>query len=205
MARPRFAVAITGVTAAFALALGVLPVLHGPPAVGAPLYLVASPPPAAALAGPAPAAVRISLDKQALADRQQRARAQRAARIAQMRTRILQVARKQIGDRYRAGRNGPDSFDCSGFTQFVYRTAIGMTLPRTSRQQYAEVVRIPRSKARPGDLVFFFENGAHHVGIYIGGNRMIDAPSAGHRVRVNPIDESWWGRSFTGMGRILPA
>lgn len=137
--------------------------------------------------------------------RQESVRASRMAAVRQMRTRIIQVARKQIGDRYVPGRMGPDAFDCSGFTRYVYKQATGKVLPHSSRAQYTKVKRIKKSQAQPGDLVFFFRNGAHHVGIYIGKNRMIDAPGVGGRVRVSPITGSWWTRSYTGMGRILPA
>lgn len=138
-------------------------------------------------------------------DRQSAIRATRMARIHQVRTRIVQVARKQIGDRYAAGRTGPDAFDCSGLTRFVYKTATGRDLPHHSRAQWAKVKRIKKSQAQPGDLVFFFKRGAHHVGIYIGNGKMIDAPGYGERVRVSPISGSWWGRTYSGMGRILPA
>lgn len=137
--------------------------------------------------------------------RQESVRSSRMAAVRQMRVRILQVARKQIGDRYVPGRMGPDAFDCSGFTRYVYKMATGKTLPHSSRAQYTKVKRIKKSQAQPGDLVFFFRNGAHHVGIYIGKNKMIDAPGVGGRVRVSPITGSWWSRSYTGMGRILPA
>ncbi|MGA1145946.1 MAG: C40 family peptidase [Candidatus Nanopelagicales bacterium] len=132
-------------------------------------------------------------------------KAQRTALVASMRAEVVRVARKQIGDPYRAGWAGPHAFDCGGLTQFVFRQALGMEIGRSSRIQYQGVERIPRKQARPGDLVFFFENGTHHVGIYIGGNKMIDAPNAGERVRVSPITGSWWGRNYTGMGRVLPA
>lgn len=138
-------------------------------------------------------------------DRQQSVRASRMAAVRQMRTRIVQVARKQIGDRYVPGRMGPDAFDCSGLTRYVYKMATGKTLPHHSRAQWGQVKRIKKSEAQPGDLVFFFERGAHHVGIYIGKNKMIDAPGVGGRVRVSPITGDWWGRSYTGMGRVLPA
>ena len=127
------------------------------------------------------------------------------AEIAGMRERILTVARKQLGDPYRAGGAGPHSFDCGGFTQFVFKRALGMEIARTSRGQYQQVQRIKTKDALPGDLVFFFEGGAHHVGIYVGNGKMIDAPQPGKRISVNPISGSWWGRSFTGIGRILPA
>ena len=130
-----------------------------------------------------------------------------AARVANvgMREQILAVARKQLGDAYRAGGAGPHSFDCGGFTQFVFKRALGMDIARTSRGQYQQVQRVKTKDALPGDLVFFFEGGAHHVGIYLGNGQMIDAPQPGKRISVNPISGSWWGRSFTGIGRILPA
>ncbi len=127
------------------------------------------------------------------------------AEVAGMREQILAVARKQLGDPYRAGGAGPHSFDCGGFTQFVFKRALGMDIARTSRGQYQQVQRIKTKDALPGDLVFFFEGGAHHVGIYLGNGTMIDAPRPGKRISVNPISGSWWGRSFTGIGRILPA
>ena len=129
------------------------------------------------------------------------ARAERAG----MREQILAVARKQLGDPYRAGGVGPHSFDCGGFTQFVFKRALGMDIARTSWGQYEQVERVKTKDALPGDLVFFFEGGAHHVGIYLGNGKMIDAPQPGESVSVNPISGSWWGRSFTGIGRILPA
>ena len=125
--------------------------------------------------------------------------------VAGMREQILTIARKQLGDPYRAGGAGPDSFDCGGFTQFVFKRALGIDIARTSWGQYDQVQRVKTKEALPGDLVFFFEGGAHHVGIYLGDGQMIDAPRPGKRISVNPISGSWWGRSFTGIGRILPA
>jgi cell wall-associated NlpC family hydrolase len=179
-----------------------------PVAVAAPVVAAAAttPPP-----DPAPEHTITSVDARARTpeevrrDRQQSVRASRMAAVRQMRTRILTVARKQIGDRYAPGRMGPDAFDCSGFTRYVYKMATGKELPHSSRAQYTKVKRIKKTQAQPGDLVFFFERGAHHVGIYIGKNKMIDAPGVGGRVRVSPITGDWWGRSYTGMGRILPA
>ena len=127
------------------------------------------------------------------------------AEVADMREQILAVARKQLGDPYRAGGAGPHSFDCGGFTQFVFKRALGIDIARTSWGQYEQVERVKTKDALPGDLVFFFEGGAHHVGIYLGNGTMIDAPQPGESVSVNPISGSWWGRSFTGIGRILPA
>jgi cell wall-associated NlpC family hydrolase len=127
------------------------------------------------------------------------------AQVVAMREKVLTVARKQLGDPYRAGSAGPDAFDCGGFTQFVFKRALGMDIARTSRGQYQQVQRIKTKNAQPGDLVFFFEGGAHHVGIYVGDGKMIDAPNPRESVSINPFDGAWWGRSFTGIGRILPA
>lgn len=126
-------------------------------------------------------------------------------RVRHIRARVVEVARKQLGDRYSAGGNGPDRFDCSGLTQFVFRVAAGKSLPHQSRSQYSRVKRISRAHAQPGDLVFFFRGGAHHVGIYIGKGRMIDARGYGEGVKVSPITGSWWGRAYSGIGRVLPA
>lgn len=128
-----------------------------------------------------------------------------AREMAFIRARIVEVARKQIGDTYVPGASGPHSFDCSGLTRFVYEQAADISLPHYSRAQFGEVKRIPRAEAKPGDLVFFLQGSAHHVGIYIGNGKMIDAPGVGKPVRVSPTTGSWWGRTFTGMGRVLPA
>lgn len=171
-----------------------------PVVIAAPLAAVEG---SAQLAAPTEAALR----RQAAAVRQRAlaAREAKAARIQQVRARIVQVARKQVGDRYSAGSSGPSAFDCSGLTRYVYKVVTGKELPHQSRSQYAKVKRVSRKNARPGDLVFFFGGGAHHVGIYIGNGKMVDAAGYGKGVRVSPISGSWWSRTYSGMGRILPA
>jgi cell wall-associated NlpC family hydrolase len=122
-----------------------------------------------------------------------------------VRTRVVALAKAQIGDRYVAGAAGPNRFDCSGLTRYVFKAITGKTLPHQSHAQYADVKRIKFKDAKPGDLVFFFRNGAHHVGIYIGGKKMVDAAGYGAGVRISPITGSWWSRTYSGIGRILPA
>lgn len=138
----------------------------------------------------------------ALATAQRRAE---EVRVQKVRARVLTVAKNQIGDRYSAGATGPSAFDCSGFTRYVYKVAAGKELPHYSVAQYSQVKKISREQARPGDLIFFLRNGAHHVGIYLGEGRMVDAAGYGKGVRISPISGSWWSRSFTGFGRLLPA
>jgi len=167
---------------------------------------------AAALATPQESALTAATTeatarRQAAAARQRivAAREAKAAKVQQVRTRIVQVAKKQVGDRYSAGSSGPSAFDCSGLTRYVYKVATGKELPHHSRSQYAKVKKVSRKNAKPGDLVFFFGGGAHHVGIYIGNGKMVDAAGYGKGVRVSPISGSWWSRTYSGIGRILPA
>ena len=142
--------------------------------------------------------------EQAIA-RAQAKKAAREARVHKLRARVIAVAKNQIGDRYSAGAVGPSAFDCSGFTRYVYRVAVGKNLAHYSRAQYDQVKKIPLKQARPGDLVFFLRNGAHHVGSYLGLGRMVDAAGYGKGVRISPISGSWWSRTYTGIGRLLPA
>jgi peptidoglycan DL-endopeptidase CwlO len=100
---------------------------------------------------------------------------------------VIAIASRYLGVPYRYGGTTPRGFDCSGFAQYVY-ARLGVRLPRTAQQQYNRVRHVPRSQARPGDLVFFFVGGrVTHVGIYAGGNTMIAAPHSGqvvHRQRI---------------------
>jgi len=131
--------------------------------------------------------------------------AARKAQIHNLRMKLVKVAKAQVGDRYSAGSAGPNAFDCSGLTRYVYKTAMGKTLPHQSHSQFGMVKKIRVKDAQPGDLVFFFRHGAHHVGLYIGGGKMVDAAGYGKGVRVSPIHGSWWGRTFSGIGRVVPA
>jgi cell wall-associated NlpC family hydrolase len=102
--------------------------------------------------------------------RPRRARHARSAGAASGMAAVIAYARAQIGKRYASGGDGPNSFDCSGFTKSAY-ARIGLRLPHSSGAQAARAHRIPRSAGRPGDLVV----GPGHVGIYMGAGMMIDA------------------------------
>lgn len=96
---------------------------------------------------------------------------------------VVDTALAQVGDPYRYGGSGPDSFDCSGLTSFAWRAA-GKEIPRTSRDQANFTRSIARSELIPGDLVF---NGSpvHHVSVYIGDGKVVDSPRSGYRVKVD--------------------
>jgi cell wall-associated NlpC family hydrolase len=107
----------------------------------------------------------------------------------------LDYAYAQIGDRYEYGADGPDSFDCSGLTMAAWSQA-GVSLPHSARQQYSSVRSVARSDLQPGDLVFFYSP-IHHVGLYVGNDKIIHAPNPRERVKVDPISYM----PFAGAGR----
>lgn len=96
------------------------------------------------------------------------------------------TARAQVGKPYVWGATGPGTFDCSGLTGYSWRAA-GVTLPRTSRQQYAGGAKVSRSALQPGDLVYF-GSPIYHVAIYIGNNMMVSAPQPGDVVKYQSVD-----------------
>jgi peptidoglycan DL-endopeptidase CwlO len=110
----------------------------------------------------------------------------------------------QLGDPYRWGATGPDTFDCSGLTSSAYRAA-GVSIPRVSRAQWGAGPHVQLANLLPGDLVFYADNPAdpstiHHVGMYIGNGLMVHAPHTGDVVRVASI----WRESYAGATRIVP-
>ncbi|MDI6711922.1 MAG: NlpC/P60 family protein [Anaerosomatales bacterium] len=102
---------------------------------------------------------------------------------------VVEIALSKLGAPYRWGAAGPDAFDCSGFTMWVY-AQVGVSLPHSSRAQYGCGERVSRANLRPGDLVFFGRSRIHHVGIYIGGNRYVHAPHTGDVVRISSLDRA---------------
>jgi cell wall-associated NlpC family hydrolase len=106
----------------------------------------------------------------------------------------VRAALGQVGKPYRWGATGPSSFDCSGLTRFAYADA-GLTLPRTSRQQWSAGRHVEVEGLRPGDLVFWAHDPAdpatiHHVGMYVGQGLMVHAPHTGTLVRVDALRPS---------------
>jgi peptidoglycan DL-endopeptidase CwlO len=120
-------------------------------------------------------------------------------RFAQKADRVLRVTRYHKGDPYRYGGSGPHSFDCSGLVMFVFRRALGRSLPHYAESQWQDSHHISRSQARPGDLVFQLRgNYAFHVGIYAGHGYMWDAPHSGARVHRHLMYSGRWG-----YGRLI--
>ena len=103
----------------------------------------------------------------------------------------------QIGKPYVFGASGPDSYDCSGLTSAAW-ASVGISIPRTSEEQWAGLPHVPTSDMQPGDILVF--NGAGHVGIYVGGGMMIDAPHTGLDVEKVALS-GWYASTLDGVVR----
>jgi len=104
----------------------------------------------------------------------------------------------QLGKPYQYGATGPDAYDCSGLVQAAWAYA-GVSIPRTTYEQWSSLPHVPSSDIQPGDLLFF--DGEGHVGIYVGGGDMIDAPQTGQNVERVPINSPWYAQNFDGAAR----
>jgi len=113
----------------------------------------------------------------------------------------LQYAMLQTGKKYVLGGVGPNTFDCSGLVQTAWKKA-GVTLPRTSGQQFAATIHIDLEDALPGDLIFFGQDGRQHVAIYIGFGLIVEAANSRKGVIISPINTSWHNQNFGGVGRV---
>ncbi len=111
-------------------------------------------------------------------------------------------ALSKVGHSYVAGADGPGAFDCSGLTMAAWRSA-GVSLPHYSKAQYGATQHISRSELRPGDLLFYFGNGAHHVSMYIGGGMMVSASNPGAGVEIIAAWGPWYGSRYSGAGRVV--
>ena len=124
---------------------------------------------------------------------------------------IILTAEAFLGARYVWAANGPDCFDCSGFTKYVYREN-GMTIPRYSGHQAQVGMQVSYDELQVGDLVFFdttkgYKGKVNHVGIYLGGDRFIHASSAKKHVVITSFEEKrfyrdrfLWGQRVVNDG-----
>jgi len=108
---------------------------------------------------------------------------------------VINTAMKYLGVPYVWGASSPKGFDCSGLVKYCF-AKVGISLPHSSRMQYNYGTHVSRSQLKPGDLVFFY-NPIHHVGIYIGNGKMINA--TGTHVQIGTV----WKSSYHGATRLL--
>lgn len=119
---------------------------------------------------------------------------------------VLKRAMALLGTPYRWGGEDTEGFDCSGLVGYVFRTALGIELPRVSREMAreanAQLIK-DRDALAPGDLVFFGRKGrVDHVGLYVGEGRFLHAPSRGKDVRVDTLTSGYWGEKFVQARRV---
>jgi peptidoglycan DL-endopeptidase CwlO len=107
------------------------------------------------------------------------------------------------GAPYRNGGVDPSGFDCSGFVKYVFEQH-GVTMPRDTRRQYEVGAEVRPTALAPGDLVFFstVAPGASHVGIVVGGDQFVHAPSSRGVVRVEHLSSQYWSSRFVGARRV---
>ncbi|WP_075982991.1 C40 family peptidase [Bacillus massilinigeriensis] len=113
----------------------------------------------------------------------------------------VQVAKEQIGVRYKTGGFSPAGFDCSGLVGYSFKKA-GKSIPRTASAIFHTGKKVSKKNLRTGDLVFFNTNGVSvsHVGIYIGKNKFVHSASNG--VRIDSLSHVYWKPRYVGAKRI---
>jgi cell wall-associated NlpC family hydrolase len=118
---------------------------------------------------------------------------------------LTSYAQSLIGIPYKNGGHSPDTgFDCSGFVDHVFQHTAGMSLPHNARQISRHGQPVKPSQLREGDLVFYDTNNEaySHVGIYLGNDRFIHAPSSGGSVRIENMALDYWKKHYNGARRI---
>ncbi len=116
---------------------------------------------------------------------------------------VISNAKKHMGTPYRWGGTRPGGFDCSGYTQYVFKQS-GISIPRTTGTQFNAGPAVSKANLQTGDLVFFNTSGrgVSHVGIYISGGKFIHA-STSKGVEINSInDPYYWGKRYIGARRV---
>ena len=114
----------------------------------------------------------------------------------------ISYALSQVGKPYSFAASPPSSWDCSKLTAAAWGAA-GVGLTPLSFTQWNQVRRIPVSQIQPGDLVFYFRYGAHHVAMYIGNGKMVSASNPGVGVEITNFLGPWWDTRFSGVGRVV--
>ena len=118
---------------------------------------------------------------------------------------VVAYAKQFMGVPYVYGGNGPNSFDCSGFTSYIYRH-FGYTLNRTASTQLSNGTAVSKSELQPGDLVFFRYNTSYpasHVGIYIGNGQFIHASTNKYQVQIDQLNTGHYANVYIAARRIL--
>ncbi len=112
------------------------------------------------------------------------------------------IAQQQLGVRYRYGGAGPGGFDCSGLVHYAYAQA-GLSVPRTTGSLWRAARDIGGGEPRPGDVLFFnFDGKPSHVGIYVGDDYFVHAPSTGKTVTTAQMSDAFYAERLLRIGRL---
>jgi cell wall-associated NlpC family hydrolase len=114
----------------------------------------------------------------------------------------VQYALAQVGEPYSYSARPPDSWDCSKLTAAAWAQS-GVGLTALSYTQWDQTQRVPVSEIQPGDLVFYFGSGAHHVAIYVGNGKMVSASNPSDGVEIIDFLGPWYKERFSGVGRVI--
>ncbi|HWN88191.1 MAG TPA: C40 family peptidase [Chitinophagaceae bacterium] len=117
-------------------------------------------------------------------------------------TKMFEFIDDWYGTPYRLGGTTKKGVDCSAFSQFLFASVYGLSIPRTAREQYSLTNRISRTELKEGDLIFFNTRGSiSHVGVYLQNNKFVHASTSGG-VMISDIFDEYWVRKFVGVGRL---
>ena len=118
---------------------------------------------------------------------------------------VIETANQYLGYKYIYGGSSPETgFDCSGFTSYVFKQH-GVTLSRTAAGQYNNGVEVSRENLLPGDLIMFGSSisSINHVGIYLGGGKIIHAANSTRGVTTDTINSGYYNTNYVGARRVM--
>ncbi len=163
---------------------------------------------AVAVSDPIPMAGRSMLFgadlEQLIASQPTAAKPEAAPRVSDRVQTVMRRALALLGTPYRWGGTSENGFDCSGLVGYVFKTALGIELPRVSRDMATSGERIDRAALAAGDLVFFSRRGARvdHVGIYVGEGKFLHAPRTGKDVMISNLETGYWSHKYMQARRV---
>ncbi|RDY23946.1 cell wall hydrolase [Romboutsia maritimum] len=128
--------------------------------------------------------------------------------LSQTTDKVIEFAKTLLGKPYVWGAEGPSSFDCSGFTQYVFKKSAGVSIPRVSREQSKFGQYVNRSELQKGDIIAFDTEGSNngyvsHVGIYMGNNDVIHASSGAGKVIISKLNNTYYSNAYVNARRVL--
>lgn len=141
---------------------------------------------------------------QLIASQPTSARPEPAPKVSDRVQSVLRRALALLGTPYRWGGTSENGFDCSGLVGYVFKSALGIELPRISRDMANSGEKVDRAALNAGDLVFFSRRGRRvdHVGIYVGNGQFVHSPRSGKDVMVSSLNDGYWSRKFMRARRV---